>query len=335
MIDKLCIQCPACGSYLEVKNSKNEAVKHILCPRCKKQLAIDFKEKETVTNKPLEAIYYGELRIDMHEGINQIPLPKCESVEIKVVRLSDGNSKCLVSAKSPQHSLYVNNILLNFGDQIALAIGDELRIGNTVLTFGAPGTQITIPHSSLSNVSNSTATKSDSIQEPVTHSNFKWLLMASVIVIAIVGVWAFINSSKKTTDVVNTIVVDPKDSVAELHQEAGLPATLPSKVKSKPSRYDENKVVEVKHKSENEPLSDFQLELKAQKGDVEAQFELGNRLVRKSGKNNILMGLNYLNLAARNGSVKASRVYNSAISSIKQRAEGGDQVANDILISLE
>ena len=98
MLEQLRIQCPSCGIILDVRNSKHEAIKRITCPNCHKQLAVDFQEEEKpeIPLKPLEALYYGEMRIDLHEGTNQISLPACDALEIKVVRLKDGNSKCLV-----------------------------------------------------------------------------------------------------------------------------------------------------------------------------------------------------------------------------------------------
>ena len=40
------IQCPSCGVLLEVRNSKNEAVKIIECPQCGTQLRVRFPQKD-------------------------------------------------------------------------------------------------------------------------------------------------------------------------------------------------------------------------------------------------------------------------------------------------
>lgn len=42
------IKCPSCGAVLNVKNSKNEAVKLITCPQCKATLKVKFKEIKTI-----------------------------------------------------------------------------------------------------------------------------------------------------------------------------------------------------------------------------------------------------------------------------------------------
>ena len=70
-------------------------------------------------------------------------------------------------------------------------------------------------------------------------------------------------------------------------------------------------------------------------GDVNAQYELGNRLVHKSGRNNVVRGIKYLRLAANRGSSKASSVLNKAVNALQQRAEAGDTVAYSILMSIQ
>lgn len=53
------IKCPKCGSILDVKNSKNEAVKQIHCPRCKSALKVKFEPQQ----EPIEAqTYYAPQR---------------------------------------------------------------------------------------------------------------------------------------------------------------------------------------------------------------------------------------------------------------------------------
>lgn len=50
------IKCPNCGAVLDVKNSKNEALKLITCPKCKATLRVKFKQQDS--QKPLEAHTY-------------------------------------------------------------------------------------------------------------------------------------------------------------------------------------------------------------------------------------------------------------------------------------
>ena len=47
------IKCPKCGVVLEVKNSKDEAVKLITCPKCKVKLQVKFQPQPQ--QRPLEA----------------------------------------------------------------------------------------------------------------------------------------------------------------------------------------------------------------------------------------------------------------------------------------
>ena len=137
MLDQLRIKCPSCGIILDVRNSKHEALKQIVCPNCKKQLAVNFEEElePTAPPQPIEPLYYGEMRIDLQEGINQIPLADCNHVEIKVVRLKDGGSKCMVRPLSESHPVKVNNQQLQADEQVVLTNGDQLQVGNTVMTF--------------------------------------------------------------------------------------------------------------------------------------------------------------------------------------------------------
>lgn len=41
------IKCPNCGVVLDVKNSKDEAIKIITCPQCKAKLSVRFKRQES------------------------------------------------------------------------------------------------------------------------------------------------------------------------------------------------------------------------------------------------------------------------------------------------
>ena len=335
MIERLRIQCPACGTFLEVNNSKNEAVKHITCPKCRRQLSVDFQEKEPVTPKPLEALYYGALRIEMQEGINQIPLPSCDCIEINVVRLNDGNSKCLVRTKSPQHKLFVNGKVLSAEDQVSLASGDELRTGNTILTFGVPGNvDISSPPTEPLE-ENETETVIDS--DKPSHNNYKAFFITLIVVAVIFGGWLLLNKFKSTDTSKSNIPPAIIDTIKTEKREAVSPTSPKWEVaddKATKNKNVENQSVNPP-KAQSETLSDYQLEINASKGDTEAQFELGNRLIRKTGKSNVLKGLNYLKLAAQNGSQKARSTYRGAVSIIRQKAENGDEVANEILMSIE
>ncbi len=149
-MESLKIKCPSCGIILEVTNSRNEAVKRIVCPYCKKTLAITFSSPtgevrrgpdlnpvQNTVMAALPALYYGQMRIALQEGQNQIPLPDAECFTVRIVRLKDGNCKCLVSTKQ-EDAVRLNDEYLLLGDEVALSDGDLLRFGDTVLSFNKP-----------------------------------------------------------------------------------------------------------------------------------------------------------------------------------------------------
>ncbi len=67
MLEELRIKCPSCGIILDVRNSRREAVKRIVCPNCKKQLALDFREQpqEAVPQQPLTPLYHGQQMLEL------------------------------------------------------------------------------------------------------------------------------------------------------------------------------------------------------------------------------------------------------------------------------
>ena len=140
MISELRIKCPSCGVILDIKNSKNEAVKRVTCPNCKKQLAVDFQEKPMHVS--IEALYYGQMPIPMREGLNHVPIPGCEHLEVNVVRVDNGSFKYIVYSTSAEHPVILNDVQLEAEDKTLLAKGDKLQVGNTSLSFGKPSEQL-------------------------------------------------------------------------------------------------------------------------------------------------------------------------------------------------
>ncbi len=64
-----CVKCPKCGTGLEVKNSKNEAVKVFACPNCKTKLQVKFSAESA----PLEAhTMLGPQRPQANDGATQL-----------------------------------------------------------------------------------------------------------------------------------------------------------------------------------------------------------------------------------------------------------------------
>lgn len=323
MIEQLNIKCPSCGIILEVRNSKHEAVKRIVCPNCKKQLAINFQEEEkpTVPQKPLGSFYYGKMRIALQEGINSIQLPGCECVEIRAVRLRDGNSKCIVRPLSKDKPIKLNGVPLDADDELSLALGDELQIDDTLLVFGRQG-KIVTQETTRQERDKDTAPKNEYL---------KWVIMFATLVVAFVAVWLLKPSNKEPGNVHVKEVVH-SDSI-ELVDE-------PSKGKPTKTSADEDgrnpKTVtpRVAPPKAVKSLTNYDLEQLAKDGNVEAQFELGNRLVHGKGGSTIIRGLNYLDLASRNGSSKANEVRQKAVHALQQRATAGDSIAIYILESI-
>ena len=63
------IKCPSCQEILEVRNSKNEAVKLINCPKCKAVLQVKFPPQQA----PLEAeTYYAPKKPVTDSGATQL-----------------------------------------------------------------------------------------------------------------------------------------------------------------------------------------------------------------------------------------------------------------------
>lgn len=327
MLDQLRIKCPSCGIILDVKNSKHEALKQIVCPNCKKQLAVNFEEElePVAPPQPIEPLYYGEMRIDLQEGDNKIALPDCDKAEIKVVRLKDGNSKCMVRPLSDTIPVKVNRQQLQLDEQVVLSKGDYLEIGRTCLRSGESGS---INLSSIESPDDSetpTSTKPRRKRE----RNYIWLytVLAFVVLMgATIYLWpkepGHVDPQPggllaQDTD---TMVKNPQKEVITTPKDTVKPPVTPPKTPPK----------EIGLKA----LSDFELEKKALGGSVEAQFELGNRLVHRTGQNNIIRGLKYLKMAAQNGSSEARTKMNQAINALRERAENGDSISYYILKSI-
>lgn len=329
MLDQLRIQCPSCGIILDVKNSKHEAVKQIVCPNCKKQLAVNFEEElePAAPPQPIEPLYYGEMRIDLNEGINNIALPNCDKAEIKVVRLKDGNSKCLVRPLS-DIPVKVNRQQLQAEEQVALSKGDYLEIGKTVLRAGEPGSISPAPPTPE-------IEKTSEPQKPKKESNHIWFFTALAFVVllgATVILWPSDNANDQLKDNKQLAILKDTTKGRTINEEAKGKDDAKGKNKDKGN----SKIEEVVEKTPKpsgvlSSLSDFDLEKKALDGSVDAQYELGARLIKRGGINNSIRGIKYLKLAARNGSSKAKTALSKIINSLQQRANDGDSASYYIL----
>lgn len=318
MLEQLRIQCPSCGIILDVRNSKHEAIKRITCPNCHKQLAVDFQEEEKpeIPLKPLEALYYGEMRIDLQEGTNQIPLPACDALEIKVVRLKDGNSKCLVHALNDEPAVLVNDEALGKEDEVALAIGDEIKIGETILTYGQQGKVL--------------PSQPPTPPAPKTPKPRRWPYV--VIALAAIVVCLFAIKHFNTKKVENPLV-EVADTPTSKHIENNDPPSNPPTDNSghQVEIIEEEVVKEVDYTK----LSQYDLVQLANKDDARAQYELGKRYVKGEGSNTVVLGINYLKEASRNGSSEAQSTLINVINRLQRKADNGDSIAYQILMSID
>ena len=317
MIEQLRIQCPSCGIILDVRNSKHEAVKRITCPHCQKQLAIDFQEEEkpSVSPQPLGTVYYGEMRIDLQEGINQIQLPGFEFVEIKVVRLKDGSSKCMVRPLSAEHVVSINDEQLSQDDEVSLAIGDELRIDSSLLVYGKPKQSATQKHHEDKS--------HDSGQNQINVVK-KYKPKWPYAVIALIALAVFLFTIKHF---VPKEVENPKPLV----EVPDTPTQKPPIVKQPIGPT----VCPTPKENDYTKLDQYKLEKLANKGDVKAQFELGKCYVRGTGSNKVILGINYLKEASRNGSSEAHQTLTKVINTLQRKADNGDSVAYQILMTID
>lgn len=324
---ELFIKCPSCGAVLQVKNSKNEAVKQIACPNCKHRLAVSFEEspqkKSSTVPQPLGSLYYGEMPIPLQEGINKTQFPGSQHVELNVVRLADGGSKCIIKATGAEEIVTVNGETLQKDDQVVLAKGDKLEIGHVLLYFEKP---CSLPD----NGKKSGETRTTPLPPPSSHKSNNWLLyvVGGMITFALVLFLMWPKSQKDQEK-----YPDNDTAIVESHKKE------PQKPKETVVKDDDGKKDIVKDDTPKTPnyraKSDYDLEKLASHGDVKAQFELGNRLVGKGGSINIVLGLNYLRMASKKGSADAKEIWQKHVNQIKRRAEQGDSVAYDILMKID
>lgn len=296
-MEVLHIKCPACGAVLEVKNSKNEAVKRISCPQCKKHLAVTFREE---------------------------PKP-AQFVEIKMVQLSDGSTKTIVRALTAEHIVKVNGEQLQKDDEVVLAIGDELQIDDTKGVFGKEG-YVNYQQGAQPPIVPHTKEPSDlSPAQPPSHRH--WMLYAALIAalaVALVGWKWFTRPPMPPTPPVAEVdtlsTPQPKTEKKEADKPRDTKKSTP-KANPKPERKQPHLT----------SLSNYDLEKLALGGDVDAQYQLGKRWVNKHDSINVVKGIKYLKMAAQNGSSEASNALRTVFSALQQSAANGSSTAGNIL----
>jgi hypothetical protein len=327
-MESLKIKCPSCGIILEVTNSRNETVKRIVCPYCKKTLAITFHDEENPKPKTdmvaLPALFYGQMRIALQEGQNQIPLPETEDLIIKVARLKDGNCKCLVSTKR-ENAIRLNGEYLLMDDEVALSDGDLLRCGKTVLSFNKP------VETSVDNPATPQPTKPKINVDPQKKSHM-WVAVAACIAAMVLIAVLWPKEEKAVEKVVPEKKVELKDTFPKALETSGT-STDGRKKGGDNGDVNNGDVNRIKTpvSIDYAKLGDYELEDYARKGDVHAQYELGKRWVNIKDSINIVKGTNYLKLASRNGSSEARRALQNVKSTLRNAANNGNTHAENLL----
>ncbi len=321
-METLRIKCPSCGIVLEVRNSKNEKVKKITCPNCQKQLAITFGDMAA----PVGSLYEGTTRYQLNEGANAIPGIPSGLVELRVVRLKDGTPKHILRALTGEQKVSVNGQSLMQDDEVVLQRGDDLRIDVKSFTFDKPGESRPQPSIDKSRQEDKSKPKQISETKPEPKSQKTWLLSLLTIVavfLLVLFLWPVNKAEQPKEEAIDTIVKvikekDPKQPVKQkTKQEAKKDIQLE------------------KTKSDVASMDLYSLELLANKNDVAAQYELGQRLVRSSGSKNVVLGINWLHKASLNGSSQARQLKNKAVRSLQTKAAQGDSIAYYILNSID
>lgn len=167
------IRCPKCSVLLEVRNSKNEAVKSIKCPKCGSILQIRFRvQKEEEKPIPVDVdnettsvetqltdssyskamLIYEGLHYELNVGMNVVgrcSSNSCANVQIQcgdiymsrshanvnVIKTNSGKLKCIITNGNNKNPIFINGVKLEKTDEVVLSDNDEIKMGNTMLHF--------------------------------------------------------------------------------------------------------------------------------------------------------------------------------------------------------
>lgn len=325
-METLRIKCPSCGIVLEIRNSKNEKVKKITCPNCQKQLAITFGDMAV----PVGSLYEGPIRYQLNEGANAIPSIPSGLVELRVVRLKDGTPKHILRALTGEQKVSVNGQSLMQDDEVVLQRGDDLRIDAKSFTFDKPGESRA--QSSIAKPQQEDKPKPRPLQKPEPKPEpkpKKTLLFSLLAIVAGILIVLFLWPAKK--------IEQPKEEVIDSIVKSST-KVIKEKEKAQRQTVKQETKKDVQPEKTNSDLTSmdlYSLELLANKNDVSAQYELGQRLVRSSGSKNVVLGINWLHKASLNGSTQAQQVMNKAVHTLQTKAAQGDSIAYYILNSID
>ena len=299
-MEELRIKCPSCGIGLEVKNSKNEAVKRIVCPNCQKQLAITFREE-----------------------------PKAaQFVEIKMVQLADGTTKTIVRVLTDEHEIKVNGEILQKDDEVVLTSGDHLQVDGKQWMPQQTSPQVSKPAPSPIPSPTSSPVPEPSLT-PTPKSNNRWLIYVAAVVVAILAFVLWHKMSNKAElplapEAIQSVITD---SMAKEK------STATAKKSDKPEQKTKGKTTEEKATPQTDlnHLSNYELERLAMSGNAEAQYLIGKRWVNLKDSVNVVKGIKYLKLASQNGSSDARSALRSVYAALQQSAANGSSMAENIL----
>ena len=167
------IVCPRCQVRLSVTNSKHEDVKRIVCPQCGKQMDIRFRRPKSEDGAtqlggvptggetqlggavvhPMSChLMLNGKRYDLQIGRNTIGRKAKTSTAdvqldtddlfmsrqhaiINVRRLPNGGITTSISNDQNKNATLVNNMELAKADEIVLNDGDQIKMGETIVTF--------------------------------------------------------------------------------------------------------------------------------------------------------------------------------------------------------
>jgi hypothetical protein len=305
-MEELRIKCPSCGIILEVRNSKNEAIKRITCPNCKKQLAVTFHEE------PQPAQY----------------------VEIKMVQLADDSQKTIVRALTDDHIVKVNGERLLKDDEVVLGPDDQLEIDGKP-QFGPKTKPVSAPTSAtVSKPVPAPKPKPEPKAEPKELAptsepkRNNWFL--SIAIVAVI-VAAFILWQKFSDSKSEAVSTPSADTIVAPRQETGKKDLNASKPKMDVRKEDPKAAEQQPAKPAISSMNEYDLERMAIKGDAEAQCQLGKRWVNKGDSTNVVKGIKYLKQAAHNGSSEAKTALNKVYATLQQSAAHGSTTASNIL----
>ena len=221
----------------------------------------------------------------------------------------------MVRPLSAEHVVSINDEQLSQDDEVSLAIGDELRIDSSLLVYGKPKQSATQKHHEDKS--------HDSGQNQINVVK-KYKPKWPYAVIALIALAVFLFTIKHF---VPKEVENPKPLV----EVPDTPTQKPPIVKQPIGPT----VCPTPKENDYTKLDQYKLEKLANKGDVKAQFELGKCYVRGTGSNKVILGINYLKEASRNGSSEAHQTLTKVINTLQRKADNGDSVAYQILMTID